>query len=110
MRAHKGYFRNGQLGTGVFSSKEGPGMSADWDKYSSKEHTLQRSRTPSDNAVIALSVQGVRNIDALDVNHLPEQDNRGHSEINLPDKREELTEVRVLLKRLAIIVIPLTIS
>lgn len=107
MRAHKAYFRDGQLEPGVFTSKEGPGMSVDWDKYSSKEETRQRARTPIDNAVIALSAGGIRGIDALDVRHLPEPENRAHSEVDLTIKREELTEIRLLLKRLALIVIPL---
>jgi hypothetical protein len=110
MRAHKAYFRDGQLEPGVFTSKEGPGMSVDWDKYSSKEETQRRAKSPSDNAVISLSVRGIRAIDALDVKHLPEADNQAHSEVDLPDKREELTEIRLLLRRLALIVIPLADS
>lgn len=108
MRAHKAYFRDGQLEPGVFTSKEGPGMSVDWDKYSSKEETRQRARTPSDNAVIAFSVRGIRKIDTLDVKHLPEPENRAHSEVDLTAKREELTEIRLFLKRLALVVIPLS--
>ncbi len=107
MRAHKTHFRDGDLEPSVFKAQEGPGMSVDWDKYSSKEETRQRGKTPNDNAVIVLLVRGIRKIDALDVKHMPEPDNRAHSEVNLSNKREELTEARLLLKRLALVVLPL---
>jgi len=107
MRAHKTYFRDGELEPGVFSAKEGPGMSVDWDKYSSPEQTKQRARkSPENNAVISLSVGGIRKIEQLDVVHRPEPDNQAHSEVDLPTN-EELTEVRVKLRRLAQTVIPL---
>jgi hypothetical protein len=108
MRAHKTYFRDGELEPGVFAAKDGPGMSVDWEKYSSKEETRNRAKSPNDNAVISLLVGGIRAIQNLDVQHMPELGNRAHSEVNLPDMREELTEVRVLLKRLALIVVPLS--
>lgn len=110
MRAHKTYFRDGELEPGVFTPKEGPGLSVDWDRYSTKEETQKRSKKPSDNAVIAMLVSGIREIEGLDVKHLPEMTNRAHCEIALPDRRdrrEELTEVRLKLKRLAFIVVPL---
>ena len=107
MRAHESYFRDGDLQPGVFTSKEGPGMSVDWDKYSSKEQTRQRARKPEKNAVIRLSVDGIRKIDQLDVAHRPEPDNRAHSEVDLPTD-ESLTEIRFKLNRLAKTVIPLT--
>jgi hypothetical protein len=107
MRAHETYFRDGALTAGVFTAKDG-GMSADWDKYSSKEETRNRAKNPARNAVLSLSVGGVRQMKGLDVEHRPELENRAHSEIDLPDDREELTEIRVFLLRLADIVIPLT--
>ena len=106
MRAHETYFRDGELEPGVFTSKEGPGMSVDWDKYSSKEQTRQRAKKPEKNAVISLSVGGIRKIDQLDVAHRPELGNRAHSEVDLPT-HEELTEIRFKLNRLAQTVIPL---
>ena len=106
MRAHETCFRDGNLQPGVFTSKQGPGMSVDWDKYSSKEQTRQRAKNPAKNAVISLSVGGIRKIDKLDVAHRPEPGNQAHSEVDLPTN-EELTEVRVKLRRLAQIVIPL---
>jgi hypothetical protein len=106
MRAHETYFRDGELEPGVFTPKEGPGMSVDWDKYSSKEQTRQRARKPEKNAVISMLVGGIRKIDQLDVAHRPEPDNRAHSEVDLPTN-EELTEIRFKLNRLAQTVIPL---
>jgi hypothetical protein len=108
MRAHETYYRDGDLTPGVFTAKEG-GMSVDWDKYCSKEETKQRAKkNPEKNAVLSLSVGGIRKIDDLDVKHRPEPDNRAHSEVDLPANREKLTEVRLLLKRLAQTVIPFT--
>jgi hypothetical protein len=82
-------------------------MSVDWDKHASAEDTKQRGARPDDNAVISLPVGGIRTVKDLDVKHTPEQSNRAHSDVNLPDKREDLNEVRMLLGRLAEIVIPL---
>ena len=83
-------------------------MSANWEKYATAEETKQQAKKPEDNAVIGLLAGGIRKITDLDVKHTPEPKNRAHSDINLPDKREDLVEVRVLLGRLAGIVIPLS--
>ena len=106
MRAHKGYIRDGNIATGVFK-EQGGGMSVDWDKYASPQDTKARAKNPADNAILSLPVGGIRTIRDLDVKHTPEPTNRAHSEVDLPDDREELTEVRVLLSRLSTIVIPL---
>jgi len=105
MRAHKDYIRDGDLMSGVFREQDG-GMSVDWDRYATPEDTRARAKTPSKNAVLSLSVAGIRKIRELDVKHTPEATNRAHSEVDLPDDREDLTEVRLLLRRLAVIVIP----
>jgi hypothetical protein len=106
MRAHKDYIRDGDLEPGVFREQDG-GMSVDWNKYASKEDTKRRAKNPANNAVVSLLVGGIRKIDDLDVRHTPEPTNRAHAEVDLPDGREQLTEVRLLLYRLATIVIPL---
>lgn len=106
MRAHKDHFRDGDLGLGVFRAQDG-GMSVNWNKYASMEETKQQAKNPRVNAVVSLPVGGIRRIKELDVKHTPEPANRAHSEVNLPDDREELTEVRVLLRRLVDIVVPL---
>ena len=107
MRAHETYYRDGNLMPGVFTAKEG-GMSVDWNKYSTPEETRQRAKNPTKNAVLSLSVGGVRKIGDLDVEHRPEPENRAHSEIDFPDSHETRTEVRVFLLRLAETVLPLT--
>jgi hypothetical protein len=106
MRAHETYFRNGDLMPGVFKAKDG-GMSVDWSKYSTPEETRLRSKNPAKNAVVSLSVGGIREIGELDVEHRPEPENRAHSEIDLPNDHEQLTEMRVFLLRLAKTVLPL---
>jgi hypothetical protein len=107
MRAHKVHFRDGALTPGVFKAQDGS-MSVDWDKYSTQEETKQRAKRPDENAVISLIVGAVRKIDDLDVKHTPEANNRAHSEVDLPNSREELNKVRLLLYRVAQIVIPLS--
>src|SRR6476660_3226003 len=67
----------------------------------------QATKNPDMNAVISLIAGGIRKIDKLDVQHTPDPDNRAHSEVVLPINEQDLTEVRVLLLRLAIVVIPL---
>lgn len=107
MRAHKDYFDNGDLRPGVFRAHHGS-MSVNWSKYASAEDTRSQARKdPEKNAVISLGVGGVRTIRSLDVKHKPLIANRAHSEIFLPTGDEDLTEVRVLLRRLSTIVIPL---
>jgi len=106
MRAHKTHFRGGDLEPSVFKAQDGA-MSVDWDKYSTKEETKQRAKKPTDNAVVSLSVGGIRKIKDLNVIHTPEPTNKAHSEVNLPDNRVDYIEARLRLHRLAEIVLPL---
>ena len=108
MRAHWRHFRNGELDPGVFKA-HGNGMSVNWDRYASAEGTKQQARkNPEDNAVISMPVIGIRKIDDLRVEHTPETTNQAHSDVfGLPQKGEQLTEVRFLLRKIAPIVIPL---
>jgi len=108
MRAHKEYFRAGQLRPGVFKAQEG-GMSVNWDRYASAEETkLQATRNPDDNAVLSLEVGGIRGIGALTVEHTPEPANRAHSDVNgISGNDEQRLEIRVKLLRIARIAIPL---
>jgi hypothetical protein len=104
---HKMHFNGPTLQPGVFKA-QGGGMSVDWEKYSSPNDTRQRGRIPADNAVIALPVSGIRDIDDLDVIHTPTTENQAHSDVfGIPDPGEELTEIRTLLLKLADIVIHL---
>jgi hypothetical protein len=109
MRAHRVHFRNGELQPGVFRP-HGNGMSVDWEKYSSPSQTRERASRPTDNAVIEISVGGIRGVQDLDVLHTPDfsNSNRSHSDVlGLPENAEDLTEVRVLLLDLSAIVLAL---
>jgi hypothetical protein len=106
LRVHKDFMRDGDVQPGAFREQDGA-MSVDWNKYASKEDAKRRARIPADNAVVSLIVGGIRKIDDLDVKHTPEPGNRSHSEVDLPADREQLTEVRFLLNRLAVPVVPL---
>ena len=111
MRAHKMFIHDGQIGTGVFRPQES-GMSVNWDKYSSPEITREQARkNPKDNAVIRMRAGAIRLIDGLSVLHTPEQNNQAHAEVfGLPDQREQLVEIRMLLGRIAEIVLPLDLN
>jgi hypothetical protein len=95
MRAHKTKFKDGELMPGVFQDHAG-GMSTDWGKYSTAEQSRSRCKVPGDNAIIKLSVAGIRGIEKLSVVHEPLHDNQAHTEV-FGDKT---TQVRVLLGRL----------
>lgn len=105
MRVHESHFREGVLQVGAFRNPDG-GMSVNWDKYASAELTRQQARrNPEKNGVVTMPVGSVRRIRSLDVKHIPEPDNRAHSEINLPSDHQELTEVRIMLRRIADVVL-----
>ena len=110
MRAHRGYFRDGDLQPGVFRN-QGNGMSVNWDKYASAEETKQQARKDADhNAVISMPIIGIRQIDELKVEHTPEPTNQAHSDVfGLPQKgqRDRRDEMRRLLLKITTIVIPL---
>ena len=101
MRAHRVFFRGGELAPGVFRD-HGDGMSVDWERYSSPEETRLRAREPEDNAVVQMVTGEVRAIPPLTVEHRPIRENRAHSEV-LGTKDPE---VRVKLRRICRIVIP----
>lgn len=111
MRAHRMHFRDGELQPGVFR-QQGDGMSVDWDKYSRAEDTKNRStKNPNDNAVISLRVARVREIQSLEVEHQPDhtQGNRAHSNVLglPPHDPHALVEVRLKLRRISTVVLPL---
>ena len=102
MRVHKSYVRNGDFQPGVFSNKgEGssPGMSTEWEKYSTPEEARGRSKVPADNGVIALEAGPVREIEGLTVEHTPDLERRirGHTDVFGP----KTPQARVMLKRIA---------
>ena len=104
MRAHRQHFETGSLAPGVFKP-QGGGLSVNWEKYASAEQTRQQGTRPDENAVLRLSVRGIRTLrdtDPLTVEHTPLPENRAHTDVNgIPGKGEERTEIRVLLLRLA---------
>ena len=112
MRAHREHFRDGELRPGVFKP-HGQGMSVNWNRYATAELTKQQvqlvNKDPDNYAVINMLVLGIRKIDNLRVEHTPEPTNQAHSDVfGLPENREQRTEVRFLLRRIAEIVIPLS--
>lgn len=102
MRAHKNYFRDGELAPGVFRD-HGAGMSTDWSRYATPADTRNRRRVPADNAVLSLVVGGVREIPGLAVQHTPQLDNDAHTDVF----GEKTPEVRRKLLRICRIVLPL---
>jgi hypothetical protein len=107
MRAHKAHFIGGELRPSVFRAQQG-GMSVNWSKYATAEETKQQARNPAENAVLSLLAGGVRKIKDLNVTHTPTPSNRAHSEILLPTEDSGLTEVRLLLSRIATVALPLS--
>ena len=111
MRAHRVYFREGKLQPDVFK-EQGDGMSVDWDKYSTAKETKKRARkNPQDNAVVRKCAGRIREIASLRVEHQPDRvrQNRPHSNVlGLPARNTpDLVEVRVKLRRISTIVLPL---
>ncbi len=105
MRAHKSFFfPNYDLRPGVFQD-HGDAMSTDWDKYSTPEETRARATVPMANAVIELSVGGIRMIPGQEAIHTPETGNQAHTDV-VGDKKKD-PEVRVQFRRLAILCLPL---
>ncbi|MBI3896512.1 MAG: hypothetical protein HY313_11340 [Acidobacteria bacterium] len=113
MRARREHIRDGELQPGVFRS-HGNGMSVNWERYASAEETKQQAqlvkKDPDNYAVISMPVIRIRRIDDLRVEHTPEPTNRAHSDVfGLPQKGEQLTEIRLRLRDIATIVISLTL-
>ncbi len=109
MRAHRMHFSDGALQPGVFREQQG-GMSVNWDRYASAEQTRQQAKKdPNANAVLQMSVLGIRGIGSLRVEHDPLPSNRAHTEVfGLPPKdSENLVEVRVRLLRITQVAISL---
>ena len=110
MRAHRDYFRDGELQPGVFKP-HGKGMSVNWDRYASPDQTKkQASKNRDHNAVISMPVVEIRKIDDFRVEHTPAPTNRAHSDVFGLPKGVQLNEVRVLLLRSKTIEIPLSIQ
>jgi hypothetical protein len=107
MRVHKSYLANGDIAPGTFKNRPTPqdGMSTDWEKYATPQDTRDRGRVSADNAVIRLLVGDIRKIPAQTVTHTPDAktQNRAHTDVF----GEKTPEVRIKLRRISEIVIPL---
>lgn len=102
-RIHKSFVVDVEVIPGAFQERgDGAerGMSTDWDKYSTVEETLQRSKVPGDNGIAQFHVEAVRAI-GLEISHAPIVDNRAHSHIKgIPHEGQLKTKARLLLKRI----------
>lgn len=87
----------------AFDIKGDGGLSVNWDKFSSPESTQSGARKPQSNNVISMKVEKIRKLDsALDVKHVPLDDNYSHSEIfNIPPRKPNGMKVRVQLMDLS---------
>ncbi len=108
MRAHRVFFSSGgELKPGVFRCRDNSNtVSVNWDRYATAEDTQQQARKdPDDNGIIRMPVVGIRRINNLTVKHTPLVQNRSHADVGpFSDHREEITETRVLLLRIAEVV------
>ena len=97
MRVHKNWCPGGELGPGVFRD-HGPGMSTDWEKYSTPEDSRNRAKCPAENGVLSLVVGAVRAIPPLAVQHSPDAEtmNRAHTDVLGPKG----PRVRIMLLRM----------
>ena len=87
-------------------------MSVNWDKYSTADETkAQATKNPQDNAVLLMRVGAIRETNDLKVEHQPDLScgNRAHSNVlGIPaNGTPALVEVRVKLRRISTIVLPL---
>ncbi len=83
----------------------GGGMSTDWSKYSTPAKTRERRPKPTENLVVQMEVGRVRGIAGQSVEHSPLLENRAHTDV----LGEKDTEARVMLRRAAAIVVPLSL-
>ncbi|MFX0103801.1 MAG: hypothetical protein ACFFCS_29835 [Candidatus Hodarchaeota archaeon] len=62
-------------------SKGNGGVSVDWNKYSTSNDARNRAREPERNGIIEISAISIRDVENLEVNHVPIFNNRAHSNI-----------------------------
>lgn len=105
MGVHRNWLKpNGEVRASAFKN-HGNGMSTDWSRYSTPEQTRHRRRKPQENLVVQMEVKQVRGISGQSVEHSPLPENRAHTDV-LGEKNEE---ARVMLRRAATIVVPLSL-
>ena len=104
MRVHKTWFKTGAgISLKAFQNRAG-GMSTDWSRYSTAHETRERARRPGDNAVVQMITGEVRQVPGQHVQHSPVPANRAHTDV----RGEKDEQARVLLGRLAAVVLPLS--
>ena len=110
MRVHRMWLRpNNGVSPGVFQDRENmegmqPGMSTDWEKYSTPTESKNRSKDPTKNGIIRMQAGKIRKVPGQSVEHKPLPENRAHTEV-YGDKDDP--EVRLKFTRIYEWVIPL---
>ena len=105
MGVHKTWVKpDGDVSPAAFKN-HGNGMSTDWSRYSTPEQTRDRRRKPRENLVVQMEVERVREIPGQSVEHSPLPENRAHTDV----LGEKDPEARVMLRRAATIVVPLSL-
>jgi hypothetical protein len=104
-RVWYGFVHDGQIQVNAFKDAkpltphERPGMSVFWEKYAAPEDAVA-DFDPGRDWVVALVAGKIRMIDRLAVEHTPTARSQAHSDVY----GEKTTEVRVMLRRQAVVV------
>ena len=103
-RLHKSFIVDGEVLPGAFQERgegEQRGMSTDWEKYSTADEALLRSKNPAENGIVVFAAGEIRSVASLEVAYTPLHDNHAHSHIKgIPQEKQLKTQARFLLKRL----------
>ena len=106
-RIHQTFIRSNEIYAAAFVNrpKGSLSMSVDWAKYAMPEDTKARAKKPSENAIVRFVAGEVRTVPGQKVEHSPNlsENNRAHADII----GEKTAEVRTLLSRICLTMIPL---
>lgn len=106
-RVHQTFIRLSEISPAAFMNrpKGSQYMSVDWAKYAIPADTCARAKKPSENAVVQFVASHVRSVPGQKVEHFPDPsgNNRAHAGVI----GEKTAEVRTLLSRIYVVVIPL---
>ncbi|NVM27406.1 MAG: hypothetical protein HWN65_01080 [Candidatus Helarchaeota archaeon] len=112
-RYHKQYYKKrGEIRASCFRIINNV-ISTNWSRYSTPEICQEQAKVPSDNGIIKINVGEVRNIDLLDVQHNPREDNRAHTHIigfEICETQADKNEIRVKLSNISSWVIELNFN
>lgn len=111
LRVHRNWLREGAATSGAFKYQTNqddpnasPGLSTDWEKYSTPEETQGRFAPdkPAENYAVYSLVAGlVREVESQVVNHTPDEkrNNRAHTDvqgaINEAEARKRMRDIAV---------------